>query len=147
MATYNNNMGTTGHPAHRKMPYMVTTVIDFSATTNATNDVFEAINIPAGTVILNAGIYVVTADSAGNSGTVALGDGSVTYVAATAPTSAGAYIASGDAVGEMFVCFAAANTLDVTVATGAINAKIQVWALLADSLDPDGDQVVTFTAA
>lgn len=144
MATYSiTGIGTAGHQAHKNIPYLMDVVIDFSSTTNAAADVFQALSIPADTVVLNAGIDVLTVDAAGNSGTVALGDGSVTYVAATAPTTATA-LTSGDAVAEMFVCYATANTLDVTVATGEIDAKIRVWALVCDYSNPSAAQVVTF---
>lgn len=139
-------MGTAGHPTKKNAPYLAETVIDFSSQTNAATDVFQAINVPANACVLNAGVDVLTVDSAGNSGTVALGDGTVVYIAATAPTSA-VQLANGDAVGEMFVWYDAADTLDVTVATGAINAVIRVWAIIVDGDDPITTQRVTFTAA
>lgn len=146
MATYNNNKDTAGHGRSFAHAYFMNEYIDFSTTTNATNDVFEVINVPAESVVLAAGIDVITVDSAGNSGTLALGDGSVTYVAAAVPTSTG-YMTSSDAVAEMFVPYAAANTLDVTVGTGAVNAVVRVWAIIVDASFVGADQSITFTAA
>lgn len=146
MATYNNDRGTGGHKAYAAEPYFLSEVIDFSATTNAASDVFQALNVPAGTIVLNAGVDVLTVDSAGNSGTVALADGTVTYVAAAAPTSTG-NMTNADAVAEMFVAYDAVDTLDVTVGTGAINAKVRVWAIVVDATEISTDQRATFTAA
>ena len=41
-------------------------------------------------------------------------------------------MASGDAVAELAVTYAAADTLDVTVATADVNSKVRVWALITD---------------
>lgn len=145
MTTYALATVTGGHKSTFAKPYFVDVVIDFSTTTNATDDVFQAIEVPAYTMVLNAGIEVLTADTAGNSGTVALGDGSITYVAAAVPTST-AFMTSFDAVAEGFVDYKAADTLDVTVGTGAINAKIRVWAILCDIANHGStSQTVTFS--
>ena len=144
MATYGwatSSSNYRGHPAlYINQPYVVDTVIDFSTTTNAAADVFQAIPVPAKTLILEAGIDVLTVDSAGNSGTVALGDGTNTWVAAAAPTSLGNMtIAAVESK-----AYSALNTIDVTVGTGAINAKIRVWAVLADLSRTETSQAVTF---
>lgn len=141
---YLNDRGTSGHSAVAANPYFLSEVIDFNTTTNIATDVFQALNVPLGSVVLNAGVDVLVVDDAGNSGTVALGDGTVVYVAATVPTSTG-NIAAGDAVAEMFVAYDAADTLDVTVATGAINAKIRVWAIVIDATELTVTQAATFS--
>ncbi len=78
MATYSISpaSGTAGHPSKAPDLKCVSVVVDFSSTTNAANDVFECITLPANTYVVTAGIDVMTADTAGNSGTISLGDGS-----------------------------------------------------------------------
>ena len=67
MATYNvtGAGGTTGHPSNGRTPYMVDNTIDVSAINSdagaAQNDVFQCLDIPAETLIMEAGIEVVTA--------------------------------------------------------------------------------------
>jgi len=137
-------MGTAGHAAECNVPYLLEQVINYSTQAAAAADVIEAIDIPANSLVLNAGIDVLTVDSAGNSGTVALGDGSVVYVAAAAPTALG-QMTAGDAVAEMFVSYTTANTLDVTGASGTINGKVRIWALVCDMSTPDVTQRATFS--
>jgi hypothetical protein len=84
---------------------------------------------------MSAGIDVITAGT--GTGTLALGDGTVTYVAAAVQTAAG-QMTSGDALAELAVTYAAADTLDVTVATADVNSKVRVWALIAD-INGQGD--------
>ena len=67
MATYNvtGAGGTTGHPSNGRTPYMVENTIDVSAINAdagaAQNDVIQCLDIPAETLIMEAGIEVVTA--------------------------------------------------------------------------------------
>ena len=141
MTTYTiDNVGTAGHPANAAAVRVVDMVIDFSETTNVANDVFECISIPANTYIITAGVDVLTADSAGNSGTLSLGDGADVdrYITAGAPGSTTMTIkaqAGTSAMGTTSVAYGihtAADTLDLVVGTGAINGKYRVWALTAD---------------
>ena len=129
--TKTGGTGTTGHVSGNGVAktYVQTTIIDGTSTALTSGDVYQAINVPANSVVLNAGIDKITAGT--GTGTLALGDGTVTYVAAAVQTSAGS-MTSGDAVAEMFVPYPAADTLDVTVATADVNSKVRVWALIAD---------------
>ena len=115
--------------------YVQSTVIDGTSTALTSGDVYQAINVPANSLVLNAGVDVITAGT--GTGTLALGDGTVTYVAAAVQTSAG-QMTSGDALAELAVTYAAADTLDVTVATANVNSKVRVWAVLVD-IDGMGD--------
>ena len=128
--------GTVGHMASNAVPkvYAQSTVIDGTSTALTSGDVYQAINVPANSVVLSAGIDVITAGT--GTGTLALGDGTVTYVAAA--TQSAGQMTSGDALAELAVTYAAADTLDVTVATANVNSKVRVWALLAD-IDGQGD--------
>ena len=125
-----------GHVSSNTIPkvYVQSTVIDGTSTALTSGDVYQAINVPANSVVLSAGIDVITAGT--GTGTLALGDGSVTYVAAA--TQSAGQMTSGDAVAELAVTYAAADTLDVTVGTADVNSKVRVWALLAD-IDGLGD--------
>ena len=125
-----------GHASSGGVPkvYAQSTVIDGTSTALTSGDVYQAINVPANSVVLSAGIDVITAGT--GTGTLALGDGTVTYVAAA--TQSAGQMTSGDALAELAVTYAAADTLDVTVATANVNSKIRVWAVLVD-IDGQGD--------
>ena len=155
MATYSISpaSGTAGHPSKAPDLKCVSVVVDFSSTTNASGDVFECITVPANTYVVTAGIDVMTADTAGNSGTIALGDGSDVdrYIATGATTSAGLMTirvqagASNEAVG--YGIHAATDTIDMVLSTGAVNSIVRVWAITADFNGYVGDsdgQLVTF---
>ena len=125
-----------GHASSGGVPkvYAQSTVIDGTSTALTSGDVYQAINVPANSVVLSAGIDVITAGT--GTGTLALGDGTVTYVAAA--TQSAGHMTSGDALAELAVTYAAADTLDVTVATANVNSKVRVWAVLVD-IDGIGD--------
>ena len=134
--TITGGTGTTGHVAGNAVAktYVQSTVIDGTSTALTNGDVYQAINLPANSIVMSAGIDVITAGT--GTGTLALGDGSVTYVAAA--TQSAGQMTSGDAVAELAVTYAAADTLDVTVGTADVNSKVRVWALIAD-IDGMGD--------
>tara|TARA_B100001250_G_scaffold151019_1_gene129493 strand:+ start:157 stop:597 length:441 start_codon:yes stop_codon:yes gene_type:complete len=125
-----------GHASSGGVPkvYAQSTVIDGTSTALTSGDVYQAINVPANSLVLSAGIDVITAGT--GTGTLALGDGTVTYVAAA--TQSAGQMTSGDALAELAVTYAAADTLDVTVATANVNSKVRVWAVLVD-IDGIGD--------
>ena len=135
MATYNVTGvgGTTGHPSNGRTPYLVENTIDVSAINSdsgaAQNDVLQAMDIPAETVIMEAGIEVITACS--SSVTLDLGitggdvdiytDGDTNATGYSALTATARHVA------------AAADTLDVLVLSAASSAgKIRVWAIMCD---------------
>ena len=135
MATYNVTGvgGTTGHPSNGRTPYMVENTIDVSAVNGdsgaAQNYVLQAMDIPAETVIMEAGIEVITACS--SSVTLDLGitggdvdiytDGDTNATGYSTLTATARHVA------------AAADTLDVLVLSAASSAgKIRVWAIMCD---------------
>jgi len=134
--TKTGGTGTTGHVSGNGVAktYVQSTVIDGTSTALTSGDVYQAINLPANSIVMSAGIDVITAGT--GTGTLALGDGTVTYVAAA--TQSAGQMTSGDALAELAVTYAAADTLDVTVATADVNSKVRVWALIAD-IDGIGD--------
>ena len=101
------------------------------------SDNFDVIGIPANTYVVAAGCDVLTADTAGNTGTIAVGDSasSTAYVSAVAPTSA-TQLTPANTTGK---AYASANDIRLTVGTGAINAKVRVWAIMI-SLDKGGTE-------
>ncbi len=135
MATYDLTAagGTTGHPANGRAPYLVENTIDVSAVNGdsgaAQNDVLRCLDIPAETLIMEAGVEVITALS--SSVTLDLGitggdvdryvDGDTNATGYSAPTATARTV------------IASADTLDVLVLSAAAAAgKIRVWAVLCD---------------
>ena len=135
MATYNVTGvgGTTGHPSNGRTPYLVENTIDVSAINSdsgaAQDDVLQAMDIPAETVIMEAGIEVLTACT--SSVTLDLGitggdvdiytDGDTNATGYSTLTATARHVA------------ASADTLDVLVLSAASAAgKIRVWAIMCD---------------
>ena len=57
MATVDKTTGgTAGHPSTRRKPYWVENTVDFSLFDPAANDVVQMLNVPAETLVINAGI-------------------------------------------------------------------------------------------
>ena len=156
MATYTiTGGGNTGGSTNAVDVKLLSVVVDFSSTTNVANDVFECIELAANTYVVTAGIEVMTADTAGNSGTVSLGDGDDVdrYITAQTigntnlvPIRAQAGAGSQGTTSIGYGNYTAADTVDIVVATGAINAVIRVWAIVADydGLGGNEAQKVTF---
>ena len=135
MATYDVTGvgGTTGHPSNGRTPYLVENTINV-ATINgdsgaAQNDVLRVLDIPAETLVMEAGIEVLTALS--SSVTMDLGitggdidryaDGDTNATGFSAPTATARTI------------IASADTLDIKVLDAAASAgKIRVFAVLCD---------------
>ena len=139
MATHTKATGgTSGHASTRRRPYWVENTVDYSLFDPAANDLVQHINVPAETVVMAAGLEVLTASA--SSVTLDLGwtatsgnlttevdrcvdgyDSTSTGIAALAPAHAG------------WVAFKAADTIDVKV-LGAqdTSGKVRVWAVLCD---------------
>ena len=148
MTAYNSSNSNRLIKASTDKVRVMSEVVDFSSTTNAGGpDTFDVIGIPANTMVLAAGCDILTADTAGNSGTLAVGDssGAAVYVAAAAPTATGQMTLVDDSK-----AYSSGDDIRLTVATGAINAKVRVWATMI-SLDNGGtdadtdSQTVTFS--
>ena len=149
--------GNTGHSADGKKVRVISEIVDFSEFTISTNDVIQVIELPANSLVLYAGLDVLTADSAGNSGTLSLGDGADVdrYVSASTATAgiettrekAGDSSLGTTSIGYAY--YAAADTIDLVNATGSINAKVRVFAIVADcdGLGDNEGQNVTFSSS
>ena len=135
MATYNRTGagGTTGHPANGRTPYLVENTIDISAINSssgtANGDVINALDIPAETLIMEAGIEVITALSSSATMDLGITGGDVDrYV--DGDTNATGY-ARLTATARVVV--ASADTLDILTAGADSSAgKVRVWAVLCD---------------
>ena len=137
MTAYNSSNSNRIFKASSDAVRVMSEVVDFSSTTNAGGDTFDVIGVPANTLVLAAGCDILTADTAGNSGTLAVGDssGAAIYSAAAAPTSTGQKTLTDDPK-----AYSAGDDIRLTIASGAINAKVRVWATMM-SLDKDGTDV------
>jgi hypothetical protein len=133
MTAYNSNITSTNIPAKMgsSIPRVISDVVDFSSTTNAASDTFDVLPIPANSLVLAAGVDVLTADGAGNSGTIAVGDSvDADQYAAAATVAATGQMTTLDAN----YAYSAADAIRLTIGTGAIDAKVRVWACVI-SLD------------
>ena len=135
MATYDKTGagGTTGHPSNGRTPYLVENTIDISAINSssgtANGDVVNALDIPAETLIMEAGIEVITALSSSATMDLGITGGDVDrYV--DGDTNATGY-ATLTATARVVV--ASADTLDILTGGADSSAgKVRVWAVLCD---------------
>ena len=136
MATYDKTGkgGTTGHPANGRTPYLVENTIDMSASglQPAANDIVQAIDIPAETMVLNAGLEVLAVSP--SSVTLDLGDADDVdkYVDGHDSTATGfaANVINASNVGHVY---GSADTIDIKV-LGAqdTTGKVRVFAVMCD---------------
>lgn len=135
-------VGGVGNPSRKA--YLVEKEVDFAAaavakgSSLASSDIIETISVPAGTMVMNAGIQVVAAAAGGTGTTLDLG---VTGVDADVfvdgftfdGAAAGAYAQNAAAFQPVVV--GAADTVDVLIQAGstvATSGTVRVWALLMD---------------
>ena len=132
--------GTTGHPSNGRVPYLVENTIDLSAirsdTGPANGDVLEVLDIPAETLIMEAGIEVITALS--SSATMDLGiTGGDVDIYVDGDTNATGY---GTLTATARHIAASADTLDILIGGADSSAgKIRVWAVMCDVSGIDED--------
>ena len=135
MASYNVTAagGTTGHPANGRTPYLVENTIDVSAVNSdsgtADGDILQVLDIPAETLIMEAGVEVITALS--SSATIDLGiTGGDPDRYVDGDTNATGF---STLTNTARVIVASADTLDAKIAGAASSAgKIRVFAVLCD---------------
>ena len=135
MATYDRTGkgGTTGHPANGRTPYLVENTIDISAINSnsgtADGDIVQALDIPAETLIMEAGIEVITALSSSATMDLGITGGDVDrYV--DGDTNATGF-STLTATARTIV--ASADTLDILTAGADSSAgKVRVFAVLCD---------------
>ena len=135
--------GATAGRTVGSVPYLVDKNIDFAAAATAKGsalaaaDVIEALSVPVNTVILNAGLEIVTvlggesSDTTFDLGTGVDADVFVDGFDADA-AAAGAY-AQNAAAFQPIVVGATADTIDITIATATTaptSGVARVWAVL-----------------
>ena len=138
MATYDvTGPGGTNRPGRYnpgiRTPYLVENTIDISAINGdagtAANDVLRVIDLPAETLVMEAGIEVLTALSGSVTMDLGITGGDVdTYV--DGDTNATGY---GTLTATARTILASADTLDILTAGAASTVgKLRVWAILCD---------------
>ena len=135
MATYDRTGkgGSTGHPANGRTPYLVENTIDISAINSssgtADGDIVQALDIPAETLIMEAGVEVITALS--GSATIDLGvTGADPDRYVDGDTNATGFSTLKNTARQIV---ASADTLDALLAGAASSVgKIRVFAVLCD---------------
>tara|TARA_R110002073_G_scaffold317044_1_gene490231 strand:+ start:49 stop:513 length:465 start_codon:yes stop_codon:yes gene_type:complete len=132
--------GTTGHPSNGRTPYLVENTIDLSAIRADTGpdnaDVLQVLDIPAETLIMEAGIEVITALS--SSATMDMGiTGGDVDIYVDGDSNATGY---GTLTATARHIAASADTLDILIGGADSSAgKIRVWAVLCDVSGVDED--------
>ena len=130
--------GTTGHPSNGRAPYLVENTVDFSSFDPAAADIVQMIDVPIETLVMAAGLEVLTASS--SSVTMDLGITGTTVGHSDFDAFVDAYDATGtghapmDATDSsaMLIC-KAAETIDIVTAGAQDTAgKVRVWAVLCD---------------
>ena len=140
MATYNVTGvgGTTGHPSNGRTPYLVENTVNLDTFNPAQNDVVQAIDVPAETLVMAAGVEVLVACSSsvvldvGITGSTAGFSDPDAFVDAYDATGA-SYAPRDVADGAPMLTCKVADTIDVLVAGAQSTVgKIRVWAVLCD---------------
>ena len=142
-----NGLGGAPRPVRSltNTPYFVEKTIDFAAAAAAKGsalaaaDIIEVIDVPAGTMVINAGLQVITV-STGESADNTL-DLGITGVDADCfvdgfdldAAAAGAYAQNAAAFQPLIV--GTADTIDLLIATATTaptGGKVRVWAVMCD---------------
>jgi len=132
--------GTTGHPSNGRTPYLVENTIDLSQLRGGTGpdnaDILQVMDIPAETLIMEAGIEVITALS--SSATMGLGITGVDVDIYVSGDGNGTGYSTLTATARSLV--ASADTLDIVIGGADSSAgKIRVWAVMCDISGVDED--------
>ena len=129
MADYTVTGAVAGVPLGIK-PQIIEVVLDFSSTNLTTSDSIEVFEMKANTLVLMAGVEILTATS--NSGCVIdLGDDSDDdlYVAALDATATGHEINNAAGTAKLYT---AADTIDMIVNSATFDGKARVFAVIAE---------------
>lgn len=137
--------GTAGRTAG-SVPYLVSNTIDLAAAATAKGsalaaaDVIQAINVPANTLILNAGIEVITAvdgsasaDNAWDLGVTGVDPDAFVDAYALDEATAGDY--AQNAAAYQPIVIGTADTIDLLIqaaTTAPVSGVVRVWAALMD---------------
>lgn len=136
--------GATAGRTAGSVPYLVDMTIDFAAaatakgTALAAADIIECINVPANTVVLTAGLEVVTALAGESSDTrllLGVTGGDVDAFVASWDATAAAAGAYAPAAATVPVVFGSADTIDLEIdaaTTAPTGGVLRVWAVMMD---------------
>tara|TARA_Y100000385_G_scaffold100449_1_gene103831 strand:- start:268 stop:681 length:414 start_codon:yes stop_codon:yes gene_type:complete len=126
MADYTITGAAAGVPLGIK-PQIVEVVLDFSSTSLTTSDSVEVFTMNANTLVLMAGVEVLTAASTG-SPVLDLGDDADDdlYVAALSGS------ATGHEINNAAKFYTAADTIDLIANTATFDGKVRVFAVIAE---------------
>ena len=130
--------GTSGHPSTRRKPYWVENTIDNSLFDPANGDIIQALNVPAETLVIAAGLEVFTPSSSsvtmdlGITGSTAGHNDPDCWVDGYDATGTGhAPMDATDAAAMLIV--KTADTIDILIGGAQDTAgKVRVWALMCD---------------
>lgn len=118
----------------------------------ASGNSFKIISLPQNAVLLACGLETLVVDTAGNSATLALTDGTNTFIAAATMAALTSLVGTATAYPRIYYASAAVamgatstNWLQVNIGTGTINGKYRVWAVIVDAGDEQVTQRNTFT--
>jgi len=139
MATVDKTTGgTAGHPSTRRKPYYVENTVDNSLFDPAAADIIQCLNVPAETLVMAAGLEVLTASSTsvtfdlGITGSTAGHHDPDCWVDAFDATGTGHAPVDATDAAAMLIC-KAADTIDILTAGAQDTAgKVRVWAVLCD---------------
>jgi hypothetical protein len=140
MAIISTNVGTIergGWPAVGPKLGLIENTIDFSIAANNVDDadVVEFLAVPAGTLVLFAGVDVLTAEGHVAEGDLGDGGSGLRYVEA-ANIEVVANTANKPATVPYL--YTSADTIDLICDHALDAAKVRVWALIADVADITG---------
>ena len=139
MATVDKTTGgTAGHPSTRRKPYYVENTVDNSLFDPAAADIIQCLNVPAETLVMAAGLEVLTASSTsvtfdlGITGSTAGHHDPDCWVDAFDATGTGHAPVDATDAAAMLIC-KTADTIDILTAGAQDTAgKVRVWAVLCD---------------
>ena len=127
MADYTITGAVAGVPAGVKAQ-VVEVVLDFSSTSLTTSDSVEAIELPANSRVIMAGLEVLTLASTG-SPVLDLGDDADDDIFAAAVAGHTALASGTTSVGKFYT---AADTIDLIANTATFDGKVRVYAVVAE---------------
>jgi hypothetical protein len=126
MATYTITNAVAGVPIGVK-PQIIEVVLDFSSTNLTTADSVEVFEMNANTLVLAAGVEVLTAASTG-SPVLDLGDDTTDDLYVSALDGS----ATGQEINSASKFYTAADTIDLIANTATFDGKVRVYAVIAE---------------
>lgn len=126
MPDYTITGATAGVPLGIK-PQIVEVVLDFSSTSLTTSDSVEVFEMNANTLVLAAGVEVLTAASTG-SPVLDLGDDTTDDLYVSALDGS----ATGQEINSASKFYTAADTIDLIANTATFDGKVRVYAVIAE---------------